>query len=245
MLRLGAIYCALGRYADAQREFLKGHDVAARLTNDTLRGAMSAQIALCAGRLGDYKGQLEWSNAALCTFGSSFAGDSELQAAYYASFAYAMTGHPQRASDTISALLSKIPPRIPPWLIQAALLLQADILHLTGQTAAAVATAREAFDYESLTLHSASFAGLFARWLAIASITRMEKCAAGACLDSIMSNLDRYDVLDQAEIVCACLHLGVTQSGERLNLRRILAERLGRLPIPLADQLARFGFHLC
>ena len=241
---LGAIYCSLGRYSDAQREFGKGHEVAQRLTNDSLRGAISAQLALCAGRLGDYEGQLYWSNAALSTFGRSFTGYCELQAAYYASFAYAMTGHPQRALDIIATWRSRVPPMIPAWLTQASLLFQADILHLTDQTAAAVATAREAFDYKALTLHSASFAGPFVRWLAKAALDQDERCAACLCLNQIMANLDRHDALDQAEIVCACLHLGMKPSCETFNLQKMLAEKLGRLPNSISEQICRLGFHL-
>jgi hypothetical protein len=124
------------------------------------------------------------------------------------------------------------------------MLFQADILHLTGQTAAAIVAARAAFDYKALLLHSASFAGLFVRWLAKAALREDEKCAADAWLTLIMSNLDRHDALDQAEIVCACLHLGMTRFGETLNLQKMLTEKLGRFPDSISEQIGRLGFRL-
>jgi DNA-binding SARP family transcriptional activator/type II secretory pathway predicted ATPase ExeA/tetratricopeptide (TPR) repeat protein len=202
----GAILCVTGKYSEAHRYFLKAYDVASRLGNDTLRGELSAQLALCCGRLGEYKEQLAWSNTAFATFRASFGGYIELQAAYYASLAYIMTGYPKNAVETMLKLRARVPNSIPPWLRQASFLFEADILHLTGQSAAALAAAREGLDYRSLTLYSASFAGLFARWLAMTSSAPDERRAAGVCLESIVSQLDRHDAVDQVEILCACVH---------------------------------------
>lgn len=239
---LGAIHCATGKYSEAYAAFLRAYDVASRLGNDTLRGGLSAQLALCCGRLGEYKEQLAWSNTAFATFGVPFAGYTEIQAAYYASFAYVMTGYPRNAVDTISKLRARVPYSIPPWIRQASLLFEADILHLTGQSTDALAAAREGLDYRSLTLHSASFAGLFARWLAMTSSGPEERRAAGVCLDSIVSNLDRHDALDQVEILCACVHFEARRSCGSLEMRMVLKEKLTQLPFPITDQLVRLGF---
>jgi DNA-binding SARP family transcriptional activator/type II secretory pathway predicted ATPase ExeA/tetratricopeptide (TPR) repeat protein len=239
---LGAIHCVAGKYSEAYHEFLKAYDVASRLGNDTLRGALSAQLALCCGRLGDYKEQLAWSNTAFATFGVSFAGYTEIQAAYYASFAHVMTGYPKNAVDTMSRLRARVPSSIPPWLRQASLLFEADILQLTGEVAGALVAAREGLDYQSLTLHSDSFAGLFSRWLAMTSSAPDERRAAGICLDSIVSNLDRHDALDQVEVLCACVHLEARSSFGGVEMRMVLREKLAELPFPITDQLTRLGF---
>jgi hypothetical protein len=230
-----------GEYSQAQSEFSKAYDVASRLGNDTLRAGASAQLALCCGRLGDYKEQLAWSNTAFATFGIPFAGYTELQAAYYASFAYVMTGYPMKALDTMSKVRTRIPTSVIPWLKQAFLLLEADILHLTGQFTAALTSAREGLDYKSLTLHSASFAGLFARWLAVTARTPEERHSARLYLDSIISNLDRHDALDQVEILCACVHIEAGRFGGDVEMRRILKAKLAKLPLAITDQLIRLG----
>jgi tetratricopeptide (TPR) repeat protein len=239
---LGAIHCATGKYAEAQRAFLRAYDIAAQLGNDTLRGTLSAQLALCCGRLGEYKDQLGWSNIAFANFSVSFGGYIEIQTAYYASFASAMTGYPKGALDTMSRLRARVPYSIPPWLRQAWLLLEADILHLTGESAAAVAVAREGLDYRCPTLHSASFAGPFARWLAMTSTAQEERQVARVCLDSIVSNLDRHDALDQVEILSACVHLEMRRCGGTSEMRMVLKEKLAQLPYPITDQLVRLGF---
>jgi len=241
-LGLGAIHCATGEYSEAHREFLKAYDLACRLGNDTLRAGLSAQLALCCGRLGEYKDQLTWCNTAFATFGATFAGYTELQAAYFASYAYAMTGHPKKAVDTMSRLRARVPYSIPPWLRQASLLYEADILHLAGQSDAALSAARDGLDYDSLTLHSASFAGVFARWVSMTSNTPDERQAAEVCLDSIVSSLERHEALDQVEILCACVHVGERRACGNLETRNILQQKLGQLPFPITDQLVRLGF---
>ncbi|MEP7227697.1 MAG: AAA family ATPase, partial [Gemmatimonadales bacterium] len=205
---LGAIHCVAAEYTEAYSDFLKAYHIASRLGNDTLRGALSAQLALCCGRLGEYKNQLAWSKTAVSTVGVPFSGYIEIQAAYYASYAYAMTGHPRNAIDIMSRLRARVPYSIPPWLRQASLLFEADILYLTGQSDSALEAAREGLDYTTLALHSTSFAGMFARWLAMTPRAPEERQAADICLNSMVSNLDRHDALDQAEILCACVHLG-------------------------------------
>jgi DNA-binding SARP family transcriptional activator/tetratricopeptide (TPR) repeat protein len=239
---LGAIYCALGRYSDAYREFLKGHEVGLKLTNETICGSVAAQLALCCGRLGQYDGQLAWSNSALATFGSGFGGYTELQAAYYASFAYAMTGRNDTAIESMSSVRGRIPPAMPPWFTQACLLFEADILLLTGQVELALTTAREGLDSQaSATLHSPSFAGVFSRWLAMTSITAHEKENTCRQLDVILANLERHDALDQAEVLCACLHLGMEASNGRTEMRKLLTQKLTELPAAVTDQLTRLG----
>jgi hypothetical protein len=239
---LGAIYCGLGRYADAHRESLKGYEVGSRLANDTTRAAMSAQLALCCGRLGDYKGQLTWSNTALKTFGASFGGYCELQAGYCASFAYAMTNNPRQAAETISRVRARVPDAAPPWLKQASLLYEADIWHLTGHTEIAVARAREALDYKSLTPHSAAFVGPFTRWLAMASQSLEERRKAEIWLDSTLAAIERHDALDQVEVLCACIHMDRSYPGTTLDVQRMLREKLGELPSSINEQLKRLGF---
>ena len=235
---LGATYCSAGRYSDAHREFFKGYEVASRLANETTRGILAAQLALCCGRLGDYKEQLAWSNTALGIFTTSFGGYGEVQATYYASFAHAMTGDLRRAADTISDLRTRLPCSSPRWLQQVSLLLEADILHLTGQMAPAVRRAREALDYTMLTSYSASFAGLFARWLALVSDSTDEKRSAVIWLESTLSKLDRHDAIDQVEILCACIHMGIGS----VAIRNAVEDKLAELPYSTTDQLQRLGF---
>ena len=142
----------------------------------------------------------------------------------------------------MSKLRARVPYSIPPWLRQASFLYEADILHLAGQSEAALSAARDGLDYDSLTLHSASFAGVFARWVSMTSNTPDEMQAAEVCLDSIVSSLDRHEALDQVEILCACVHVGERRSCGNLETRIILQQKLGQLPFPITDQLVRLGF---
>jgi DNA-binding SARP family transcriptional activator/tetratricopeptide (TPR) repeat protein len=235
---LGATYCSAGRYSDAQREFFKAYEVASRLANETTQGTLAAQLALCCGRLGAYKEQIAWSNTALKSFAWPTGGYGAVQATYYASFAYAMMGDLPRGAEIISTMRTRLPLSSPPWLLQASLLLEADILYLTGDPTGAVMRAREALNYMMLVPYSASFAGLFARWLALASESLEEKKSAVTWMESTLSRLERYEAIDKVEILCACLHMGIGN----VAIRQMLEERLALLPRATTDQLQRLGF---
>jgi hypothetical protein len=153
-----------------------------------------------------------------------------------------MTGRNDTAIESMSSVRGRIPPAMPPWFTQACLLFEADILLLTGQVELALTTAREGLDSQaSATLHSPSFAGVFSRWLAMTSITAHEKENTCRQLDVILANLERHDALDQAEVLCACLHLGMEASNGRTEMRKLLTQKLTELPAAVTDQLTRLG----
>jgi hypothetical protein len=191
--------------------------------------------------MGDYKGQLTWSNTALETFGSAFGGYCELQAGYCASFAYAMMNNPSPAVETICRIRGRIPDAIPPWLKQASLLFEADIWQLTGQTTTALSRAREALDFSLLAPYSAAFVGLFTRWLALASESQIERRKAATWLSSALANLERYDAMDQVEVLSAFIHLDLAAQLGDVDVTRMLKDRLGVLPYSINEQLKKFG----
>jgi hypothetical protein len=153
-----------------------------------------------------------------------------------------MTDNPRQAAETISRVRARVPDAMPPWLKQASLLYEADIWHLTGHTEIAVARAREALDYRSLTPHSAAFVGPFTRWLAIASQSLEERRKAGIWLDSTLAAIERHDALDQVEVLCACIYMDRSDPGTTSDVQRMLREKLAGLPSSINEQLKRLGF---
>jgi hypothetical protein len=125
------------------------------------------------------------------------------------------------------------------WLIQAWKLAKADILYLCGHTAAGLALAKEGTHFPRPMLHAASFAGAFARWLAL--IAESDSRGGAACdqIDYLHANLEKYDAIDQVEILYAhAKSKGLNANPENLSQ---LPERLEQLPASVLDQLGRLG----
>jgi tetratricopeptide (TPR) repeat protein len=237
---LGAIRCYEGRYDDASTNFRRAFDLFVRIGNETVQGNIAAQIALCCGRLGNYGDQVAWSRRAAEKLDASFMGYNHVQAAYYGSFALAMRGEVRQALDVMSKAATGIPVSTPPWLVQAWNLARADILYLCGQPANAMSVAYEATGYPRPRLHATSLAGSFARWLALIGETQPGVQIAAASIDQLYGKLDRFDALDQVEIVCARnLCPLVHQNQERRGVE--IEERMRRLPAAVGEQLRRLG----
>lgn len=236
---LGAVRCYEGKYEAARAEYSVGYSIAVQIGNDPQQAILAAQLALCCLRLGEYNEQLEWSRKA-AAIGHPFSRYQELQAAYYQSFALAMLGDTEGSLQTFAALDSRIPPESPPWLTQAWKLLRADIHCLCGQHAAALSQARDALALPHPILRAPSFAGVFARWLALVSEREGTLDTTRAILDALGHKLDEFDALDRVEITCARLiaNNSVVATG---NLQSELAGQLAELSPAIVTQLDRLG----
>lgn len=236
---LGAVRCYQGKYEEARTEYIAGYSIAARIGNEPQQAILAAHLALCCLRLGDYNDQLEWSRKA-AAIGHPFSRYQELQAAYYQAFALAMRGDASGSLHTFAAMDSRIPPESPHWLTQAWKLFRADVFCLCNQQAAALAQAREALALPHPILRAPSFAGAFARWLALVSEKEGTLDATRSILEDLGRKLDVFDALDRAEITCARL----IASGSVVvadKLQSELARQLAGLPSAVVSQLGRLG----
>ena len=99
--------------------------------------------------------------------------------------------------------------------------------------------AKEGTHYPEPVLHAPAFAGAYARWLALISESDSRGTAACEQIDYLHANLEKYDAIDQVEILYAHAksnHMHAT--ADRLNR---LPQRLEQLPAPVLDQLRRLG----
>jgi tetratricopeptide (TPR) repeat protein len=236
---LGAIGCHEGRYRDAAASFQKAFEIFSRIGNEASQASLAAQIALCCGRLGAYSDQLEWSRKAHSEQGHFATAYNRLQATYYEAFALAMKGDFREAVDRMTSLDEDSRSFANQWLIQAWRLAKADILYLCGHTAAGLALAKEGTHFPEPVLHAASFAGAYARWLAL--IVQSDSRRGPACeqIERLYASIERYDAIDQVEIRCA----RAKSKGEAVVLGGFsrLPARVEQLPSPVIDQLRRLG----
>lgn len=236
---LGAVRCYEGQYEDARTEYSAGYSIAVRIGNEPQQAILAAQLALCCLRLGEYSEQLEWSRMA-AAIGHPFSRYQELQAAYYHAFALAMRGDVGGSLQAFTALDSRIAPESPLWLIQAWQLLRADILILCGQRVAALAQAKVALVMPQPVLRAPSFAGAFARWLALVSESEGTLHTTRPILEDLGHKADGFDALDRIEITCARLIAsGSIVAAGRLQIA--LESHLAELSPAVVTQLERLG----
>jgi tetratricopeptide (TPR) repeat protein len=237
---LGANYCALGAYAEAIPHLVAAYDLSCRLGNYHFACQAAANVALCHGRLGDYSMQLFWSAR-----GELHAPDSsgdKMVMEYTAALANAMQGLDREAlkftQDGV-ALESSYP-----WLRQAWRLRRADICRLVGKEKDAFREGELATLAEGMVLHSESFAGPFARWIALLGVTHPESATFREKLLELTKEVNSFDAIDQVEVLAAAaylaFHLGLAweEYHERMNTR------LKALPQAVEDQLGRLGILL-
>jgi hypothetical protein len=137
-----------------------------------------------------------------------------------------------------------MPQTVPAWVRQAWLLHKADILLLVGQRSSALTVAREAIG-QSPVLYSSFFAGIFARWLALTSIGSLTEPDAKAQITRMIQELEKFDALDQVEILCARNILGCESQSVLEESTRIIRNKLADLPPAITNQLARLGVLGC
>jgi tetratricopeptide (TPR) repeat protein len=237
---LGAIHCATGKYHDAKREFHRAFEIFVRLGNETSQQYLSAQLALCCGRLGEYVDQIEWAKRGGRHFGPTFIGYNEVQVAYYTAFGLAMRGENSAAIQAVTSLDNRIPATAPAWLLQAWKLSKADVFYLCGQHATSFSVARDALDYPHSRLHSRSFAGGFARWLALVARNDHRESEAALTIEELRHSSESLDALDQVEVLCAA-SLVSGSSVTHMDLRQQISTKLAALPVSVAEQLKRLG----
>jgi DNA-binding SARP family transcriptional activator/tetratricopeptide (TPR) repeat protein/type II secretory pathway predicted ATPase ExeA len=236
---IGTVACCEGRYTEAKSEFLLAHDIYLSLGNESSRAHQAAQIALCCFRLGEYQDAIEWSLSALTNLPGEFVGYMECMAGFYSGSSYALLGDHLKAVEAMGRLDHRMLGTTQSWLKQAWGLHKADILLLLGKSTDALAAARAALGSDIAVLHSAFFAGPFSRWIALTSLVRHSVCEAEIALAAMLTHLERYDAMDQVELLCARRVLRVQSRLYQEDDKNLIEAKLTRLPEAVREQLTR------
>jgi hypothetical protein len=159
---------------------------------------------------------------------------------YSTAFAHAMLGQPNLAIDAITLLERGLSTQLP-WLVQACALWKADLLLLSGRRNEALEAAVQELERNSCSLLSESFAGPFARWVALTSECSNNSAAAARVIGELVDRVREYDALDQVEILCAQHFLSTASTRFSGGLPGELADKLEKLPQAVKVQLGRLG----
>jgi type II secretory pathway predicted ATPase ExeA/tetratricopeptide (TPR) repeat protein len=236
---IGTVACCEGRYTEAKSEFLLAHDIYLRLGNQSSCAHQAAQVALCCFRLGEYQDAIQWSLSAQMNLPAEFVGYVECMAGLYSGGSYALLGDHGRALEAMKCLDLRMSGATQLWIKQAWGLHKADILLLLGHFSDALAAARAALGSEVATLHSAFFAGPFARWLALNSLAIQNPGVAELQLTAMLKHLDGYDAMDQVELLCARRILRVPSRLHLYDDNDLIDAKLAQLPKAVREQLTR------
>jgi DNA-binding SARP family transcriptional activator/tetratricopeptide (TPR) repeat protein len=238
---LGSIRMRQGKYEEAVIHYQEALRLANRLGNDTRISRIAGNLAVCLGRLGRYGEQLQIASKAPPPSGPDFAGFCEIQLAYSIASAHAMRQRYDLAVQALTSLDARLVGPIPEWIRQAWSLWKADVLNVSKRRGDALECAREAIERNAFKLLSASFAGPFARWVALTSVADETSDSGRRILKELLHRLPAYDAIDQAEILSAAVYLDSREgccSGVNLSS---LESRLSTLPPAVRSHLSALG----
>jgi tetratricopeptide (TPR) repeat protein/type II secretory pathway predicted ATPase ExeA len=235
----GAILTKKGAYAASIAPLFQSCQTAARIGNDRLYTQANANLSLSFVRLGEYEKAVDYAEKALAS--TVLGTHSHLTAARSAVLAYAMLRNNAKVDALIRLGYEQFANSLFLGVSQAWALFTADGYALLGRFHEAEERGRHATAGENETVHVDCDVGSYARWVARTSVSSGDLKGAHERLDLLLSNLGKYDAIDQAEILNSKVWLnergGETHSD---HLERMHA-RLVCLPDAIRDQLVRMG----
>ena len=236
---LGVHAAAMGEYANAIVCYSRANQIAVEIGNDRISRTAAANVALCHGRLGQYEQQLKWASLGRGNATSPFSSYSEALAAYSAAFAHAMVGDRAQALCTLRDEERRVARWPTPWMEQAWSLQKADILLIAGNRREALVLGRRATTGSHGSLHTISFAGPYARWVAKVAIAEGDVAEAKDRLSDLVQKVESYDMKDRLEILAASLWLDTQIGQPSAREASLFGEVLGKLPPTVAVHLER------
>ncbi len=240
VLGLSALACADGHYEEALQHAERAHGLASRLDHDRLMLRAASNAAIAQGRLGNYRKQHEWGAKTIKPLAASALDPERMRTGWAVGMAMAMLGQAS-AIDEFRACLPVIGDQTAPWIRQTVALMEADLHQLLGKRSQALRWAHQATTGENEHLHSTSYAGPYARWIALVSLSLGHRGEAVPRIEALLDRLEGYDCIDRAEILCAAIALGVDWGGKGHELTDAVRGMLSRLPTAVSDQLDRLG----
>ena len=240
---LAAIQCSRANYAEALDASSRAYQMSVRLGNEYVMSAAAANLALCYGRLGQYRDQITWADVVLNLLESSPFGYQHIKAALYKATGHALGGSRDAALWCLDWVDQRMHPSSSLGLQQAWMLSKADILQLLCKNGAAAVAGGQATRGRFAEVHAKSLTGSFARWVVTTADTAEQLAFADETLHRLSESIEEFDYIDQIEILGASIAVRRRNAKKRGLIReeRALAERVTRLPPATARQLILLG----
>ncbi len=236
-----ALLSGFGRYTEALPTLEQAAKWAKRLDNQTLMGECCSQLALVHGRLGSSNAQISFAREALGSFAEQEWSGWIIGAAYELGLGLVAEGRFQEAQLSASLLSKKRSAALPSWIAQAGFLMGADILAMSGCTKRAYNLAAHGTTGKFNTLQNKSYAGQFARWVALLAVRDGKLAAARKRLKIAFPTINALDLKDQAEVRAALATIESELGLNNANAWTRLHEQLDGLPMSVSVVLKRLG----
>jgi len=230
-----------GRYEEAVLHHNAAHQIAQSLGNEDMISGACSNLAVCYGRLGNARAQIEWADRAMSLLPPVFSGYGELQVVYWKALGHALLKQPSEAAAAIGFVDARLPgdTAAPMWRLW--LLMKADVLTLVGREAEAKEFARHAVTYGGDMAPLPNFEGFFTRWAAVLAATSSENQAVSVVTRQLGQELASLAVLDQAEVLAAAVMVGNCLGHDVREEADLLRRRLLEMPAAVSVQLKRLG----
>ncbi|MFN8652298.1 MAG: AAA family ATPase [Gemmatimonadales bacterium] len=230
-----------GNYQLAMQMAMAAQAIAQQLGDDERNGITSSNIALYAGRLGDYKAQENWARKALHLLRNVPNSWKHQRIRFHVATALAMQGYNERA------LLEPLPSEstlvgAPKWMSQSDGLMRADVLQLCGRPELAARLATRTLRETSIEPLSQAYTGLVVRWLAlVATDLASDTGQVEEVIRLTYQGIEQLDMVDQAEVCAAAKLTNKRLGGDWIEPANRLSARLSRLPVGVPNLLTRLG----
>jgi hypothetical protein len=210
--------------------------MAQRLGNDTMISTVTANLAICLGRLGRFDEQTALLGEKVEFRSSEFGGFYEIQTLYAFALGLAYRGQRQRALEAVAAGEERFSGSLPGWMARAWTFWKADVLLMAGKRQEAIQTACDCLSEMSPQTCTPAFVGPYARWLGVTGRLRGDTRSI-SIVETFESEIERFDTVDQAEILCARRMLEMIGGNLSKKTAYTLEKQLDKLPGSLRHQL--------
>jgi DNA-binding SARP family transcriptional activator len=241
---LGVLACISGDYARSTAPLERAFSAAARLDHSPLMAQAGHNLALAYYRLGQKEEHLKWSVIARQRAVTTSPGSSErVHSVAYCALAYFDRGEREKLARALEDLRIERTKSNVSWVLQSALVFEADLAWLCGNKRLALEKVRE-LRMAIQDKPAKGMQGRLARWEVVSAIASSRLVEARTVIREWYADLAQLDALDQAEVLCGLAYLSnLRNSGSNafVDQARIA---LARLPLACSKQLQRLGLPL-
>jgi lipopolysaccharide biosynthesis regulator YciM len=241
---LGVLDIVRGQYADALVYLEKAFQTSVRLDNAVLVSQAAINLALCHYRLGHAEEQIRWASIAAQFSVMMHPGSHDrVHAAAYCCLGNMSVGNSTAAKQALEQLKAAKEQAEFDWIRQSAVLHEADIYWLMGDKDAAFRSLKTAWKSDSEPF-PARFEGRLTRWRTLLFVKEGRTDEIIEVLESLFQQVQRFDKLDQAEILCSIEYVKKETGRFKQETEGLARRVLAQLPISCSIQLSQLGLLL-
>lgn len=234
----GMVAMFVGEYQAALEFFSRSLALSARLGDNRTIASIKLNMAVCHGRLGDYRLATDCCIASIDAWRQIEAPWWSTWARCWHAWTLCMSGQDSKALPLIERGLREVPSISPNWTKQRIGLFIADLLLLTGHKRDADVTAHTTLRDTGFSPLYTGEVGRVSRWT-----YRLGRQAGLQHLHTALAALSicpgEHDSLDRAELLCSIAGARRDLGLEWLSRKEALSLELSRLPEAVTTQLGR------